>query len=113
MNLQINTIHSQNEKLRNIYNNLMIERTRINNIVHDNTLNAAYEDGSVYVTSKYYNYIALTFTTILLILLFIRVVVPTPQTSDGNNSNTGILILSLAIILGLIYIFNKHIQTKF
>jgi LPXTG-motif cell wall-anchored protein len=104
MNLQINTIRSQNEKLQNIYNNLMIERTRINNIVQDNTLNAAYEDGTIYVTTNYYNYIALTFTTILLILLFIRVV-STPQTGDNN---TGILIISLAIVLGLIYIFNKQ-----
>jgi len=105
MNLQINTIRSQNEKLQNIYNNLMIERTRINNIVQDNTLNAAYEDGTIYVTTNYYNYIALTFTTILLILLFIRVVVSTPQTGDNN---TGILIISLAIVLVLIYIFNKQ-----
>jgi hypothetical protein len=111
MSLQINTIHTQNEKLKYIYDNLMKERKNINNIVNNNTLNAAYEDEVMYVTSKYYNYIALTFTTILVILLFLKLVVSTPQTGGGNtdsNDKIGYFLLILFGILGLrIFIFNK------
>jgi hypothetical protein len=40
--------------------------------VNNNTIDAAYRDSSEIVNAKYYEYIALLFTAILLIMLFFR-----------------------------------------
>ena len=105
MELQLNTIHNQDNHLKQIYTDLLKERSSIKNAINqDNTLNAAYEDGTIYVTSKYYSYIALTFTAILLILLFLKFSVSGQQTGGGNNYlNTSWIFALLIGILGYIF----------
>jgi|688.fasta_scaffold936834_2 hypothetical protein len=105
MDLQSNTIQNQDQHLKNIYNDLMKQRLSIKNEINqDNTLNAAYEDGAIYVTSKYYSYIALTFTAILLILLFLKFSTSGQQTGGGDNylNNSWIFFLLIAGIFGYI-----------
>jgi ATP-dependent Zn protease len=59
--------------LNNNYNNLKNNNYKINSLMNEfHTINAAYKDKSLIVTSNYYNYIVLLFVSILLILLFLR-----------------------------------------
>ena len=53
--------------LLNNYHNLMEERIMLENvIIKNNTLNAAYNDSTTIVTARYYEYVALLFTSCLL-----------------------------------------------
>jgi hypothetical protein len=101
---QLNTINNKDQHLKEIYSDLTKQRLYIKNVINqDNTLNTAYEDGTVYVTSKYYSYIALTFTAILLILLFLKFLASGQQTGGGNNYlNTSCIFFLLIGILGYI-----------
>ena len=105
MELQLNTTHNKDQFLKQRYSELMKHRLSIKNEINqDNTLNAAYEDGTIYATSKYYSYIALTFTAILLILLFLKFSVSGQQTGGGNNYlNTSWIFALLIGILGYIF----------
>ena len=111
MVLQLNTIQNQDERLKQKYADLMKHRLSIKNEINqDNTLNAAYEDGAIYVTSKYYSYIALTFTAILLILLFLKFSTSGQQSGGGNNClNTSWLLILLIIgIFGYIFYISTN-----
>ena len=111
MELQLNTVRDKDQHLKNIYSDLMKHRLSIKNEINqDNTLNAAYEDGAVYVTSKYYSYIALTFTAILLILLFLQFSTSGQQTGGSNNylNTSWCFFLLIAGIFGyILYIYTN------
>jgi len=81
--------------------------------MQNNTLNAAYNDSSIIATSRYYEYIAILFTTILLILLFFRFARNNGMQSGGGsgcNYNVLIIKISLVIIFIIFYINRKKIN---
>lgn len=111
MELQLNTINNKDQHLKEIYSDLTKQRLYMKNVINqDNTLNAAYEDGAVYVTSKYYSYIALTFTAILLILLFLKYSTSGQQTGGGNNylNTSWFFFLLIAGIFGYIFFISTN-----
>lgn len=84
------------------YHNLMEERIILENvIIKNNTLNAAYNDSTIIVTTRYYEYIALLFTAILLIMLFFRF------NTNGVQSGGGIkgICISKLLIAAIFIIF--------
>jgi len=87
----------------------MKEREIIDNIdLQNNTLNAAYEDSNIIVTSRYSEYIALLFTSILLIMLFFRFNTTEIQGGGGINYNTNTFIKVLLIVIFIIFYFNRR-----
>lgn len=74
----------QDAALKNNYQTLEQERLQIQQMVRQfETLNAAYENGSINVTSNYYSYIVLLFIVILLVFMLIRYSVPGLQSGGG------------------------------
>jgi hypothetical protein len=74
----------QEESLNNNYKTLTVERLHINEMVRQfETLNAAYENGNINVTSNYYNYIILLVIVIFLLFLLIRFSIPYEQRGGG------------------------------
>jgi hypothetical protein len=70
-NQQQNTI--QNESLNNNYYTLQQEKNQINEMIRQyETLNAAYNNGSIEVNSNYFNYVVLLLIVILLIFILIK-----------------------------------------
>lgn len=98
--------------LLNNYNNLMEERIMLENVImKNNTLNAAYNDSTIIVTSRYYEYIALLFTAILLIMLFFRFNTNGVQSGGGYNYNITIFKFLLIIIFIIFYNNRKYFNT--
>ena len=83
---QQQTIEQENT-MNNNYQTLSDERIQIEKmIIEYETLNRAFENGSINVTSNYYIYIALLFIAILLILLFFKFSFTGSQRGGGNNT---------------------------
>jgi len=102
MDLQSESILQKN------YNKLQQERIEIERIIKENeTLDSAYIDGNLYVSSNYYNYIVYLFVALFLLFLLIRLGVSNEQnggsiTLERNKSTFGILGLCVIIILNTI-----------
>jgi len=80
------------EILQNNYTILNDERFKIEKMIREfQTLNSAYEDGNIHVTSNYYSYIALSLIVLLLVFLLIRFSLPGKQSGGGNNIFKSIL----------------------
>jgi hypothetical protein len=104
---------NQNNLLNNYYN-LINKRVNINNaILSNNTLNAAYNDSSIIVTSRYYEYIALLLTAILLIMLFFRFNTSNVQSGGSKCLNYNILKFILIGSFVLFYFNRKKIYNQF
>jgi hypothetical protein len=70
----------QEQTLNNNYKTLTTERLHIDEMVRQfETLNSAYENGNINVTSNYYNYIILLLIVIFLLFLLIRFSIPYEQ----------------------------------
>jgi hypothetical protein len=80
--------------------------------IKNNTLNAAYNDSSIIITSRYFEYIAFLFTTILLIMLFFRFASNNGMQSGGSGCNYSIIIIKVALVIIFIifYINRKKIN---
>ncbi len=84
--------------------------------VNNNTVDAAYRDSSEIVNAKYYEYIALLFTAILLIMLFFRFTSNNGIQSGGsaicpiNAFKIIIIILFIAFYLNRKKIYNQLIM---
>ena len=66
-------IQQQEQALQNNYQILIQERDQINGMVRQfQTLNSAYENGNLIVTSNYYSYIILLFVVIFLVFLLMQ-----------------------------------------
>ena len=75
----------------------------------NNTVDAAYRDSSEIVNARYYEYIALLFTAILLIMLFFRFNTNGVQSGgSGYNYNIAILKVTLIIMFIIFYINRKY-----
>lgn len=63
----------QEQALQNNYQTLSQERKQIDAMIKDfETLNSAYDNGSINVTANYYSYIVLLFVVIFLVFLLMR-----------------------------------------
>jgi NADH:ubiquinone oxidoreductase subunit 3 (subunit A) len=92
----------QEQILNNNYQTLSKERLDIDKMVKQyKTLNAAYENGNINVTSNYYFYIVLLFVSIFLIGLFMKFSL---QVSD-NNSNVSLIPIIIVILICLFLVF--------
>ena len=100
--------------LVNNYQKLMMERIAIDKMaLNNNTLNAAYRDSSETVTARYYEYIALLFTAILLIMLFFRFAGNSGvQSGGGNNFNITAFKVLIIIFFFIFYFNHKKIYNK-
>ena len=75
------------------------------------TVNQAYSEGEINVTSSYYSYIVLLFITVLLIFLLIKFSLTGQQGGAGgkNFKNEVMLLLGIMIVfLGLSNIFKNY-----
>ena len=93
------------------YQVLNQEREQINQMITNyETLNEAYNDGTLNVTSNYYSYIVLLFITILLVFLLVRFSITGQQTGGGSNfKNEAFFLFGIMIVfLGLSKIFNNY-----
>lgn len=94
----------KSEIIKNNYNTLVNERNQIAEIIRQyETLNSAYENGNLSLTSNYYNYILYMIIVIILIIILLNI---NTQLSD-NNFVTNKLIFTILLIIGLIYIFKN------
>ena len=97
----------QEQILNSNYQTLTQERLDIDKMVRQyETLNAAYENGNINVTSNYYFYIVLLFVTIFLISLFMKFSFQSPD----NNSNFSLIpvVIVILICIFLVYILMKR-----
>ena len=101
----------QAQVLQQNYQVLNQDREQINQmIVNYETLNQAYTDGSLNVTSNYYSYIVLLLITILLVFLLVKFSLTGQQSGGGSNfKNEAIFLFGIMIVfLGLSKIFNNY-----
>jgi prefoldin subunit 5 len=97
--------------LQQNYDVLNQEKKEINKmVVNYETLNQAYEEGSINVTSNYYSYIALLFITLLLIFLLVKFSFNGEQRGGGNNFKSEAVFLFgvMVVFLGLSKTFNNY-----
>ncbi len=88
------------EILQNNYKTLEQERGEIEEIVRQyETLNSAYENGNINVTSNYYLYIIYLLVAIFLVFLFLRTNVSSNQTGGGHMKVSPLLLIFLAAVI--------------
>lgn len=105
------TNQSKTQVLQQNYNVLNQEREEINKMVANyETLNQAYEEGSINVTSNYYSYIVLLLITLLLIFLLVKFSFNGEQRGGGSNlkREAGFLLGIMVVFLGLSKTFNNY-----
>ena len=102
----------RDKALQNNYQVLSEERYHIDEMVREfQTIDAAYNDGTLVVTANYYNYIVLLFVVVFLIFLFMRFSLFGEQRGGGGSgSNISHNSLFIFIILSVIIIFNSFIK---
>jgi len=97
--------------LQNNYRVLSQERYHIDEMVKQfQTIDSAYHDGNLIVTSNYYHYIVLLFVVVFLVFLLMRFSLFGEQRGGGSGSNISHTYLFIFIILGAIIIFNSFIK---
>jgi len=106
------TIEQENT-MNNNYQTLSDERIQIEKMIREyETLNRALENGSIIVTSNYYNYIALLFIAVLLIFLFFNFSFTGSQSGGGNNidylHNVYKLLPFFLAVFAIFYFINKN-----
>jgi hypothetical protein len=98
--------------LQNNYNTLESERMEIGEIVREyETLNTAYENGNINVTSNYYTYIVYLFISIFLVLLLLRFTFTGQQRGGGASryfSTSSWLIIFLSIFVIILNAYMKN-----
>jgi predicted PurR-regulated permease PerM len=99
----------QEQNLQNNYQTLLQEREQIDMMIRQfQTIDSAYENGSINVTSNYYNYIVLLLIVIFLIFLLMRFSLFDEQRGGGSAFTNNYLYIF--IILSVIIIFNSFIK---
>lgn len=96
--------------MNNNYNILTEERKQIDNIINEaETINRAYENGNVTVSSNYYRYIVLLAIVIILITLFLNFSFTSKQIGGSNILNkismykVFLYFFILIVVINLIY----------
>jgi len=105
------TSQQKEQILQQNYQILNQERQQINNMINSfETLNQAYDEGTINVNSNYYSYIALLFITILLIFLLVKFSLTNQQGGGGSNFKNEVFFLFgiMVVFLGLSKVFNNY-----
>ena len=98
----------QAQTLENNYKTLSQERIQIDEMVNKfKTLNTAYENGNIIITTNYYSYIMLLFIVIFLVFILIKYSLPQQQRGGGNEFKFNINQLLIFSFLGFIIVFNS------
>jgi hypothetical protein len=101
----------QGDALKNNYQTLEEERNQIDEMVRQfQTIDAAYENGNINVTSNYYSYIILLIVAIFLILVLLKFSISSEQRGGGNNLHFNSNTILIFCLLGFIIIFNSIIK---
>ena len=96
------------EILQQNYNTLQEESKQIEQMIREyETLNSAYENEQINVTSNYYRYIIYVIIVIFLIFLLLKFSVTTEQRGGGNFTKFSPFIFGL---LGFIIVFNAILK---
>jgi hypothetical protein len=99
------------KKHTNNYQTLIQERQEINEMVGQfETINAAYEDGNINVTSNYYSYIILIFVAIFLVFILIKLSLSVEQSGGGSESSFRKNNFLIFGFLGFVVVFNSMIN---
>ena len=105
-------VQQQDETINNNYEILSQEREQINTMIRQfETINSAYENGSIMVTSNYYNFILLFIIVIFLVFLFIRVTTQGEQRGGGNNFSLVPFLFVIFVAVIFIFINSKDFST--
>ncbi len=103
MNIYSQTRQSNNEKteiLNKNYNVLEQEREEIEKMVREyETLNSAYENGNINVTSNYYIYIVYLLIAIFLIFLLLKINISGIQSGGGHMKISPLLMTFLLFVI--------------
>lgn len=114
-----NQSYQQQETINNNYQSLLEERIQIEKMIREyETLNRAYENGNINVTSNYYSYIALLFITILLVFLLLKYSFTGSQSGGGNNfgylHNVYKFLPIILALFAIIYFIKKNkLETEY
>lgn len=101
------TTNDKSEILNKNYNTLEDERVEIEKIIKEyETLNSAYENGNINVTSNYYSYIMYVLIALFLVFLLLRLNMSNGQSGGGNMKVSPWLLIFLSIVI----IFNAYIH---
>lgn len=93
--------------LNNNYNTLEQERYEIEKIIREyETLNSAYENGNINVTSNYYYYMLYFIIALFLIFLLLKMGMPSNQVGGGHMKVSPLLLIFLSIVI----VFNAYIN---
>ena len=99
--------------LENSYNQLQQERNKIQrNILANETLDTAYVNGNLYVSSNYYNYIVYVFILLFLFFLLFRIGFDSQQTGGGSFVLEKTKYIGLLLLLSVIIIINAIIKNN-
>jgi len=105
------TSQEKEQILQQNYQVLNQEREQINKMIRSfDTLNQAYDEGTLNVNSNYYSYIALLLITILLIFLLIKFSLTNQQGGGRSNFKNEVFFLFgiMIVFLGLSKVFNNY-----
>ena len=101
----------QAQVLQSNYQTLTQEREQIDSMVRQfETINAAYENGNINVTSNYYSYIILIFVAIFLVFILINLTVSGQQSGGGSEASFSKNHLLIFGFLGFVIVFNSMIN---
>jgi NADH:ubiquinone oxidoreductase subunit 3 (subunit A) len=98
----------KSEILKKNYNTLEEERKQIEAIIREyETLNSAYENGTINITSNYYSYIMYLLIAVFLLFLLFKLNLTSEQTGGGKYSKITPFIF---LVLGFIIIINAILK---
>lgn len=106
--------NQMDQALLSNYSTLTNQREEINRMIHSyETLDEAYLDGNINVTSQYSNYIVLLLVTILLALLLIKFSVSGKQSGGGGNNfkNEALYLFGIMVIFLILSKFLNNINS--
>lgn len=105
------TIIQQRQTLKNNYETLTHERSEIEEMIKKyNTINSAYENGTINVTSNYYKYIVFLFIAIFLIILLLTYSFKNFNEQLGGGKYFNFNTTLYLIFLGIVVVFNASIK---
>ena len=105
-------INSKAEILNNNYQALQEDRYQLDEMLNKyDTLNTAIQNGSINVTSNYYNYLLLLLIAVFLIYVLFKYSTKTnEQYGGGSHLKMSGSLLFIFFLLGAIIIFNSWIK---
>ena len=101
----------QEQSLQSNYQTLTQEREQIDIMIREfQTINAAYENGNINLTSSYYSYIILIFVAIFLVFILIKLSLSVEQSGGGSESSFRKNNFLIFGFLGFVVVFNSMIN---